>query len=89
MSFESDRPCVVCGIYGEGLVTYHHIYTKKAFPEYRESEFNLISVCQAHHNLFHSHGTTYMADTFWTVKAWLKAHGWEINDFTGKWSHQK
>ena len=86
MSFESEHPCVVCGISGEGLVTGHHLYSRKAFPEFARFHWNMIPVCQLHHNMFHSAGNITMAQNYKSVSDWLELNRWEI--FNGKLIHK-
>lgn len=85
MSFKSNLPCVACGLNKENMVTYHHIHTQKSRPDLRNNPFNLISVCQRHHNDFHSKGTDYMANKFPSVKEWLIKNNWYKCELTNKW----
>ena len=85
MSYESDSPCVVCGKQGQGMICYHHIYTRKAYPEFSSKSWNMISVCQNHHNEFHNKGTDYMASTYPSVLKWLQDNEWMRLDFLKKW----
>lgn len=86
MSYKSDMPCVCCGRQDENSVCFHHIATRKAFPEHSEAHWNKISVCQAHHNEFHSYGTAKMSRLYRSVEAWLFVNGWKVNEF-GKYFH--
>lgn len=70
MSYEANEPCIVTKLEGRGLVTYHHLLTKKAFPEHKDSVWNLIPVSRQIHNDFHNHGTTYMASKYSSVMEW-------------------
>lgn len=85
-NYKSDKPCIVCGESRDGYVTYHHIYTRKAFPEFESSTWNMIPVCQPCHNLFHSHGNQTMMQKFISVRTWMELNGWEI--FNGKLIHK-
>lgn len=85
-NYKSNESCVVCGESREGYVTFHHIYTRKAWPEYSEKKWNLISVCQHHHNIFHSKPLSYMIDNYSTVKEWLLINDWYDSKFNG-WVH--
>ncbi len=80
MNYKSNRPCIVCGIYQEDATCFHHIYTRKAYPEHKEKPWNMISVCQKHHNEFHNKGNSYMCQKYDTVRRWFKDNNWqEIN----------
>lgn len=84
-NFKSDKACVVCGLKTDGMVTYHHLLTKKAHPESKNNKRVLISVCQNHHNYFHNKGTSYMASSYPAVKEWLIDNGWTYSEFLNKW----
>lgn len=88
-NFEADEPCIVCRKEGKGMVTYHHLFTQKVYPEFSHFKWNQIPVCMDHHNLdgqsFHSKGTVYMADNFPAVKKWLLDYGWFFCEFVKKY----
>jgi hypothetical protein len=88
-NFMAHEPCVACGTEGDGLVCYHHIYTRKAYPEATHKPWNQIPVCLLHHNLFHTKGTSHMASEFSSVKEWLENHGWEYDQFFTRWGREK
>lgn len=88
MSYESQKPCVCCGRSGEGLVCFHHLYTRKTYPEFSQKEWNQIPVCQEHHNQFHSKGNDYMASTYPSVSRWLEENNWMRLDSLKKWIHK-
>jgi predicted restriction endonuclease len=85
-NYKSDKPCIVCGLNIDNMVTYHHIYTRKAHPEYSEETWNLLSVCQQHHNEIHNKGTITFSKKYPQVNDWLIRNGWELDAFG--WSHQ-
>jgi 5-methylcytosine-specific restriction endonuclease McrA len=78
MTYKSDLPCVVCGENRDGYVTMHHIYTQKSFPEYKDKEWNLISLCQKHHNEAHAMGNQSFAKKYASVSKWLEENGWRV-----------
>ena len=88
-TYESNEPCVCCGLEGEGLVTYHHLFTRKVYPEFAEFSWNKIPVCLNHHTKgvdnFHSKGTVHMAERFPSVKNWLISNNWFFCDFVKKY----
>jgi 5-methylcytosine-specific restriction endonuclease McrA len=86
-NFKSEFPCVVCGLTGDGLVTYHHLKTQKAHGEYKRESWNMISACQEHHNEFHNKPLTSMVNKYSNVKTWLIENGWELCEVLFKWRH--
>lgn len=86
-NYKSDKPCIVCRESGDGKVTYHHLYTRKTYPEYEDEIWNKIPVCQKHHNEFHAKGTNWMAMRYTTIQSWIERNGWEYSQFLGKWTH--
>lgn len=85
-NYKANKPCVVCEEGRDGYVTFHHIYTRKSFPEYEKAPWNLIPVCQGCHNNFHSKGNIFMAERYQSVWDWLELNRWEI--FNGKLIHR-
>lgn len=83
-NFKSSEQCLCCEEQRDGYVCYHHILTRKSYPEHKYGRWNLAPVCLKHHNMFHSHGTSYMKKNFPRVSEWLDLNGWYIN-FLGKW----
>lgn len=84
-NFEANLPCIVCKQEGEGRVTFHHLFTQRVYPEFKNEEWNCIEVCQEHHNEFHNKGTVYMAQKYLPVYFWLIGHDWFFDDFLKKW----
>ena len=64
MNYEANEPCIVTKLEGRGLVTYHHLLTKKAFPEHKDSAWNKIPCCFKIHLEFHQKGISYMASKY-------------------------
>jgi 5-methylcytosine-specific restriction endonuclease McrA len=85
-NYKSDQPCIVCEESRDGYVTFHHIYSRKAFPEYSNAPWNIIPVCQPCHNLFHSQGNQSMMKKYISVRTWMELNGWEV--FNGKLIHK-
>jgi hypothetical protein len=88
-NFRSEEACTACGIYGENAICYHHIYSRKAFPEYTNAKFNKMPLCLKHHNEVHSSGLRSFAVKYPAVRLFLEVNGYEFNDFLGKWTHTK
>lgn len=84
-NFEANEPCCCCGLEVEGMVCYHHIYTRKAHMELQHVSWNKIPVCLFHHNEFHSHGNSHMIDKYKGAKRWFENNGWYKD--LGKWHH--
>jgi hypothetical protein len=83
---KSNEPCIICGESKNGKVFYHHLYTMRAFPEYSGEKWNLISVCDNHHQLFHSSPIYQMVDNHDSVKDWIVDNGWYYSELNG-WIH--
>lgn len=76
MNYQSDEPCVACGEAGESRVCYHHLFTRKVYPEFAGNDWNKIPVCQGHHNEFHSKGIVHMSEKYIEVMRWLYKNDW-------------
>lgn len=85
MNYKSNQPCVCCGLDYDGMVTYHHLMTRKAHPEHSRNAHNMISVCQQHHNEFHSKPLDEMAQKYYQVENWLTENNWIRLDYLKKW----
>lgn len=85
--YKSDKPCIVCGESKDNCVTYHHLYTRKAHPEYSEETWNLMPLCFIHHAEIHSIGTNKFAQKYKTANDWLKNNGWGFR-LSGKVFHE-
>lgn len=84
-NYKSNKPCIVCGMNQDNMVTFHHIYTRKAYPEYSEEKFNLMPLCQKHHNEIHQIGTVSFSQKYQSAEDWLVRNGWELS--FGGWRH--
>lgn len=84
-NYKSEKNCVSCGLGGDGLVCFHHVYSKKSHPEFKEMTWNLMSLCFKCHELIHRFGTTKMANLNPGVKQFLVDNGWQF--FSNKWRH--
>lgn len=86
MSWQSNEPCTACGTMSVDRC-YHHIYTRKAHPEFINESWNLLSLCAVHHNMIHAKGSRYMASKFQSVRIWLIENNWHFCELTGKITH--
>jgi hypothetical protein len=87
-TYETNQPCIVCGMEGQGMVTFHHIKTRKAYPHLENKSWNKIPACAwCHVPGFHQKGLSYMAKTFHQVRFWLEKNGWYYEKKIGKWFH--
>ena len=84
-NYQADVPCIVCGWRVGGMVTFHHVYTRKTYPEYSEAEFNLMPLCAWHHVETHNIGTVSFSKKYESVNNFLIKNGWEL--IAGKWRH--
>lgn len=85
-NFKSDQPCVVCGESRDQHVTFHHVLTRKAHPELTYERFNLMPLCQGHHNEIHSMGANRFSRKYLKAGQWLKINGWQFR-LSGKIYH--
>lgn len=84
-NYQTELSCIVCNLNSKGMVTFHHIYTRKAYPEYSKSAFNLMPLCLWHHNETHNIGTVSFSKKYEPVNNFLISNGWEL--VSGKWRH--
>lgn len=83
-NYKSNSPCLICGHCEDGGVVLHHLIARKRIAPIDEA-WNLLSVCQAHHNEVHQIGLTAFAKKYPMVEEWLIYNGWELDEFRGKW----
>jgi hypothetical protein len=82
-NFQTGRPCVACGIEGDGVVCLHHVKSRGSGGSNHPS--NLMPLCQIHHNQIHANGTWKMSKIFRGVRDWLDMNGWILDDTYSKW----
>jgi 5-methylcytosine-specific restriction endonuclease McrA len=87
-NYKSNKPCIACGESRDGYVTFHHVYSKAAYPEYKNEPWNLMPVCQKHHNEAHSMPDRLFAAKYRSVQDWFDANGWEVR-VSGKYYHEE
>lgn len=86
-NYKSEKPCIICGQNQDGMVTYHHIYTRKAYPQHRDKKWNLMPLCFNHHSEIHTVGTNKFAQKYVSANEWLKNNGWNFR-LSGKVFHE-
>lgn len=70
------QSCTACNKAGEGMVTYHHIYRRKTYPEYANAKWNQIPLCLECHNKVHNKGDMEYFRTSDKVRSWMIKNGW-------------
>ena len=84
-NFKSNHSCIACGERKDGFVTFHHVYTQKAYPEFKTETWNLMPLCSWCHVEVHKIGTVSFAKKYKEVNNWLIENNWEL--LMGKWRH--
>ena len=82
-NYKTNKPCLACFINYSEENCLHHVKTRGAGG--CDSEFNLMPLCQTHHNEVHYIGLNKFADYYEDVKAFLINHGYEKDKLTNKW----
>ena len=86
MSWQSDEPCIACGTMSVDRC-YHHIYTRKAHPEFINESWNLFSCCAKCHEYLHKVGMLKASENNTKIKKWLFENGWNICQLRKTWRH--
>lgn len=86
-NFKTDKPCVSCGLVGENMVCLHHVYSKKAYPEYKFCVWNLMPLCFSDHEKIHRKPLIETTKENKRIESWLINNHWYICEFTNKWRH--
>lgn len=84
-NFESDEPCLCCGLSADGMVCYHHIYRRKSRPDLKHKTWNKAPVCLMHHNEWHSSTNTSMKGKYSGISDFFDRMGWYME--SGKMVH--
>lgn len=77
----------MCGIYVERGCCYHHLLTRKSYPEYENEPWNKVSLCLADHNRIHSASLSGLTEGNFRLKKWLLDNGWEYDCYFEKWRY--
>lgn len=86
-NYRSNDPCVACKKEGEGMVCFHHLYTRKTYPEFEGLKWNQIPTCKKCHKIYHNKGTSHMANNHPDVLNWLLSRDWYYCTTVKKWRH--
>jgi 5-methylcytosine-specific restriction endonuclease McrA len=84
-NYQADLPCLVCLEEGEGKVCFHHVKTRKSGGP--DEPWNMMPLCQEHHNEVHQKGLGIFALRYAQVVFWLKSNNWDYCAFNNKWIH--
>jgi hypothetical protein len=84
-NFKASEKCTVCEMNKDGFVCFHHVYTRKAWPEFANEKFNLMPLCLWHHNEIHKMGTVSFSKKYSFANDWLIVNNWKL--IMGKWMH--
>jgi len=76
--------CVACGREG---VSLHHVKTRGAGGT--NDDFNLMPLCQAHHNQVHAVGLSRVAEIYYGIIEWLESNNWKYDKYVARWLHDK
>ncbi len=87
MNWKSDQPCVVCGINDEDRVCFHHLFSRKAYPEFQNEKWNLLPVCAVHHDRCHKDFNKLVKENF-KLELWLIKNDWYFDEIKGSWKHE-
>ena len=82
-SYVNKDPKVKCPACTRVADCFHHVKTRGAGGS--DEPWNLMPLCQAHHNEIHMKGNCLMAAKHPNVGLWLVSKGWELDAFRGKW----
>lgn len=84
-NYSSTEKCTACDISMEGFVCLHHVYTRKAHPEFAKEVWNLMPLCLWHHNEIHKIGSISFCKKYPDANDWLVRNNWSL--IMGKWMH--
>lgn len=67
----------------------HHVWSRKAFPEFASKYWNKMPLSRSKHQEIHAIGIKAMATKYKQVKEWLENNGWYYDDVIMRWQHLK
>lgn len=83
-NFKTDEPCIGCRKETEGGNCLHHVYTKKAYPQFKYELWNLMPLCFRCHELVHRSLNIFVKKRR-GVEKWLTENGWYFSESRDKW----
>ena len=69
----------------DGQTDLDHVKSRGAGG--KDSPWNLMPLCRAHHTARHALGVRQMAAKYWRYRKWLERNGWYYCIITQKWRH--
>lgn len=85
-NYKADEPCLVCLKEEENTVCFHHIKTRKSGGT--DDAWNLMPLCQEHHNAVHAKGLSLFSALYVQVAKWLLRNSWVYESHENKWRHE-
>jgi len=87
-NYKSEQPCIACGTMRVDRC-YHHIKSRGSGG--LDEPWNLMSLCQEHHNEVHSKGLYEFSMKYESIMDWLVINTWTLSvnviNKTGKWRY--
>lgn len=83
-SFQTEEPCAACETESFQRC-FHHV--KHRGSGGLDSPWNMMPLCQKHHNEIHLWNNTKFANEYENVKAWFIANDWSFSETYQKWIH--
>lgn len=81
-SYVNKDPKVLCKACGRMAACFHHVKTRGAGGP--DDHWNLMPLCQEHHNEIHMKGNQWMAKSYPSIGRWLWEKGWEWDALRNK-----
>ena len=82
-SFVNKDPKVRCIACGRMADCFHHVKTQGSGGP--DEHWNLMPLCQAHHNEIHMKGNTIMVQRYPNLGVWLESKAWDFDEYRKKW----
>lgn len=81
--YKTNKQCTACGVLQENGNVLHHIKTRGSGGS--DKKFNLMPLCNFHHNQVHQIGLYNFSLKYKSVTKFLINHKWELNNYFGKY----
>jgi 5-methylcytosine-specific restriction endonuclease McrA len=82
-NYQSHLSCLACGTTQVDRCFHHVIARKRVAPI--DKKWNLMTLCQIHHNEVHQIGLNRFSQKYFSVEKWLIDNDWELDELRGKW----